>query len=118
MATGNSRPGELPKQFGRYRIVQKLGEGGMGTVYLAYDTQLGRQVALKVPQFTADDTVAVQRFYREARAAAMLQHPNICPVYDVGEINGILYLTMAYIEGKSLAHCVRPGHHPSGFEAV
>jgi hypothetical protein len=113
MATDNARLAALPEQFGRYRILQQLGEGGMGTVYLAHDTQLDRQVALKVPQLTADDAVAVQRFYREARAAAMLQHPNLCPVYDFGEINGIPYLTMPYIEGKLLSAYIRPGRQNS-----
>jgi serine/threonine protein kinase len=107
-------PLPLPEQFGRYRIIKPLGQGGMGAVYLAQDTKLDRQVALKVPRFTGDDgPLLVERFYREARAAATLQHPNICPVYDVGEINGSHYLTMAYIEGKSLATYVRPGkQHP------
>jgi serine/threonine protein kinase len=98
-----ARPRQPPKEFGRYRIDSTLGEGGMGTVYLAHDTQLGRPVALKVPLFTPEDGPEVlQRFYREARTAATILHPNICPVYDVGEIDGIHYLTMAYIEGKLL----------------
>jgi class 3 adenylate cyclase/predicted Ser/Thr protein kinase len=76
----------------------------MGTVYLAHDTQLDRPVALKVPRFGPEpDAAALERFYREARAAALLHHPNICPVYDVGEIDGIHFLTMAYIEGQTLA---------------
>ena len=63
----------LPKEFGRYRILKPLGEGGMGSVYLAHDTELDRQVALKVPKFSArDDPQLVERFYREARAAAKL----------------------------------------------
>src|SRR5262249_18572835 len=90
--------------FGRYRIVKRLGQGGMGSVYLAQDTQLDRPVALKVPRFTADvSSSMIQRFYTEARAAATLHHPNLCPVHDVGEINGRLYLPMAYIEGKPLS---------------
>jgi serine/threonine protein kinase len=95
---------QLPKQFGRYRILHKLGEGGMGAVYLAEDSQLGRRVALKVPHFTPDDGPdVIERFNREARAAANIRHPNLCPVYDVGQIDGIHYLTMPYIEGTSLA---------------
>jgi serine/threonine protein kinase/formylglycine-generating enzyme required for sulfatase activity len=94
----------LPEQFGRYRILRKLGEGGMGAVYLAEDTQLGRRVALKVPHFNRDDGPdVIERFYREARAAAALRHPNLCPVHDVGHIDGIHYLTMPFIEGKPLA---------------
>ncbi len=97
-----------PADFGRYRIVRKLGAGGMGAVYLARDTQLERDVALKVPNFAAQDRQQlVTRFYREARAAATLNHPNICPIYDVGEIQGMPYLTMAYIEGGKLSDFIR-----------
>ena len=86
------------------RIIKRLGQGGMGSVYLAEDTQLGRRVALKVPDFgTPEAPEARKRFLAEARAAATLDHPSLCPVYDVGEIDGRLYLTMAYIEGQSLA---------------
>src|SRR5262245_2187581 len=70
-------PVSLPEQFGRYRILKKLGGGGMGTVYLAEDTELGRKVALKVPHFTAEDAVAIERFRREARIAAGTDHPNL-----------------------------------------
>src|SRR5436309_5797542 len=101
---------KLPAQFGRYRILQRLGHGGMGAVYLAEDTQLDRRVALKVPHFTAEDSPQVRtRFFREARAAATLDHPNLCPVHDVGEIGGTPYLTMAYIEGQPLSASVRGG---------
>src|SRR4051812_32990176 len=82
-----SRSITLPEQFGRYRILKKVGEGGMGAVYLAEDTKLGRRVALKVPHFTEEDGPAIQRFYREAQVAAGLEHPNICPVYDVGAVD-------------------------------
>ena len=92
----------LPESFGRYRILKPLGKGGMGTVYLAEDTQLGRPVALKVPHFGATDLHALPRFYREARLAASIDHPNLCPVYDVGDIDDIPYLTMAYVEGRTL----------------
>src|SRR5262249_33489091 len=95
----------LPERLGRYRIQRQLGRGAMGTVYLAHDSQLDRQVALKVPHFApADGPEIRQRFLREARAAATIEHPNVCPVYDVGEINGTPYLTMAYLQGQSLAH--------------
>jgi hypothetical protein len=96
----------LPRleRLGRYRIQRELGRGAMGTVYLAHDSQLDRCVALKVPQFSAADGPEIrQRFLSEARAAATIEHPNICPVYDVGEIDGTPYLTMAYLQGQSLA---------------
>jgi serine/threonine protein kinase len=114
---GSTNPGaqptgapELPEQFGRYRILQRLGQGGMGSVYLAHDSQLDRRVALKVPHFTAADGPDVlERFTREARAAATIDHPNVCPVYDVGTVNGISYVTMAYVEGKPLSELIREG---------
>ena len=97
-------PEPLPEQFGRYRIIKRLGQGGMGSVYLAQDTHLERPVALKVPDFgNHEDPEARRRFLEEARTAATLDHPYLCPVYDAGEIDGQLYLTMAYIEGQSLA---------------
>jgi serine/threonine protein kinase/formylglycine-generating enzyme required for sulfatase activity len=109
-ASPSSTPLDLPEQFGRYRITTKLGQGGMGSVYLAHDTQLDRDVAVKVPHFTPQDgPEIVERFYREARAAATFDHPNLCPVYDVGQLNGIHYLTMPYIEGKPLSEVIDPG---------
>ena len=73
---------ELPAQFGRYRIIKKIGAGGMGTVYLAQDTQLDRQVALKVPHFSEEaGPEVIERFHREAKVAAGIEHPGICPVY-------------------------------------
>src|SRR5437879_2199912 len=98
---------KLPKYFGRYRIVRKLGAGGMGTVYLARDRRLRRRVALKIPRFSpGDDPQILERFYREARAAATLQHPSICPVYDVRQLQGIHFLVMAFIEGRPLAEFI------------
>src|SRR5947207_8558757 len=100
----------LPEQFGRYRIVRKLGEGGMGAVYMAEDSALGRQIALKVPHFTdADGPQVVERFLREARVAAGIQHPNLCPVYDVGEVNGVRYLTMPLLQGTPLSQLTGRG---------
>ncbi len=100
------RPGEgsgLKPQFGRYRVVRALGKGAMGMVYLAEDSQLQRQVALKTPHFEQEPTPELlERFYREARAAANLNHPNICPVHDVGQIEGTHYISMAYIDGHPL----------------
>ena len=98
--------GELRGDFGRYKIVRRLGRGGMGTVFLAIDTQLERQVALKVPNFSEDSNGAAlvpARFRQEARAAAGLSHANICAVYDVGCIEGVHYITMAYVEGSPLS---------------
>ncbi len=106
-------PLQLPASFGRYELLRLLGRGGMGAVYLARDTQLDRSVALKVPFFTAEDGPHVlERFFREARAAATLHHANICPIFDVGEINGIHFLTMAYIDGRSLAEVLRRSKQP------
>ncbi|MFN0055066.1 MAG: protein kinase domain-containing protein [Planctomycetales bacterium] len=96
-------------EFGRYRIVRLLGEGAMGRVYLAEDTQLQRQVALKVPQLEeGKDAKRLERFYREARLAATLNHPNICPIHDVGEYRGTHYISMGYVEGKPLAAYIQP----------
>src|SRR5262249_43690304 len=89
--------------------LKQLGKGAMGAIYLAHDNELGRPVALKVPHLrSGEDSVApdpcdLDRFHREARAAATLDHPNLCPVYDVGQIDGIPYLTMAYIKGRPLS---------------
>ncbi|HEV3263152.1 MAG TPA: serine/threonine-protein kinase [Gemmataceae bacterium] len=106
-------PNQLPAMFGRYRLVKLLGEGGMGAVYLAHDTQLDRPVALKVPFFgPGDGPEIMERFLREARAAATVQHANLCPVYDVGEIDGAKYLTMAFIEGRLLSDVIRAGSKP------
>ena len=110
-ATGS---GTLPPQFGRYRVLKPLGSGAMGTVYLAEDTQLERQVALKTPSFDeANANELLERFYREARSAATLRHTNICPVYDVGEIDGRHYISMAYIKGRPLSAYIQPDHLPS-----
>jgi class 3 adenylate cyclase/uncharacterized protein HemY/predicted Ser/Thr protein kinase len=97
----------LPDPFGRYRVRRVLGRGGMGTVYLAHDTRLDRDVALKVPhREIAADPQALERFYREARAVACLRHPHVCEVYDVDEIGGTPFMTMAYIEGAALSQLV------------
>ena len=81
----------------------------MGAVFKAQDTQLDRVVALKVPFLGDDSDDTRQRFYREARAAATLQHANICPVFDVGEFAGMPYLTMAFIEGRCWPRQRPPG---------
>jgi serine/threonine protein kinase len=110
MQLPKSLPETLPASFGRYRLDKLLGRGGMGSVYLAHDSQLDRPVALKIPLFDSNDgSHVLERFYREARAAATVHHPNICPIYDVGEWEGLPYLTMAYIEGKALAEMIQAG---------
>src|SRR5215468_107137 len=89
--------------FGRYRVEAFLAQGGMGRVYRAVDTVLGRRVALKV--LAGDqppDSPAVARLLREARAAAALSHPNICSVFDVGEVDGLPFIAMELVEGTSL----------------
>lgn len=90
------------ESFGRYQITRPLGKGAMGAVYLAYDPQLQRYVALKTP-FLGDNPQVVQRFFREARSAAQIRSPYVCPIYEVDNVAGILYLSMAFIEGQSLA---------------
>ena len=101
---------EIPAHFGRYQIEKLLGQGAMGSVYLAHDSQLNRKVALKVPQFSANGpSDLIERFYREARSAATLTHPNICPVYDVGEHKGQHFISMGFIEGRPLSDYVESG---------
>jgi predicted Ser/Thr protein kinase len=101
---------DLPEHFGHFRVMRKLGEGGMGSVYLAVDTNLDRPVALKVPRFDPEDGPEVlARFRREARTASRINHPNICPVYEAGEIDGVHYAAMAYIEGDPLSERIKSG---------
>ena len=97
----------LPR-FGRYELLTELGAGGMGEVYLARDTQLGREVALKVlPPERMNDAEAVARFQREAMALAQLSHPNIVQAYDTGEEDGKHFLVMEFVEGTSLDKLLR-----------
>ncbi len=99
----NAPTGGLPSRIGRYAIERKLGQGGMGIVYAARDDRLERTIALKTLSAASDDETARQRLWREAKAAASVNHPNVCQIYEVGEDGGQLFIAMELLEGESLA---------------
>ena len=106
---GAVRQERVPARIAHYAVARKLGEGGMGVVYAARDERLERTVALKTMSSVARDEDARKRFWREARAAASVNHPNICQIYEIGEDDGELFIAMELLEGESLADRLRRG---------
>ncbi len=113
--SGGRRFKGIPDDFGRYRIERQIGRGAMGRVFLAEDTALGRDVALKIPSLSdyGNDQL-LEPFRREAQAASVQRHPNICPTFDFGDVDGTYYMAMAWIDGEPMSEIIAASVGDSG----
>jgi serine/threonine-protein kinase len=110
LGPGRGAEGAIPSRLGRYRVLHQLGRGGMGIVFAAEDDTLGRRVAVKT--IATPDESARKRFKREARAAARVNHPNVCQVYEIGEDGGQLFIAMELLAGEPLSDRLGRGPMP------